>query len=233
MKIKAFLMAGISLAVLAGLVEDKNKEFLKTRPSFEHSNNTINPYSHVPHNFKEPEWKYEIKFRYEPSNAPMNISVADFLSVTKKASEVLEKTCGVRFKFVGFNNQFFPLSHSQNQREFGVIQWKDLSSSLGQADKGSTSQPAYGFKLYINPSHFNDNHDYNMALLLDVLVHELGHVIGLSHNTFNNSVMNAYHSNVTYSKEAGITMFNHDDIMSCQNIVSEWKHNPINKKNKI
>lgn len=175
--------------------------------------------------FPKPEALYELKFKYDPTGAPENISEKEFLALVKKASNIWEESCGIRFTYDGNTRSDYIGAGRTTRKDYALIRWSELDDAIGQAHQGSHRQPAYDFVMDLNQNHYN-THTVDTESLLAVLVHELGHTIGLDHSRLPGSVM--HFQQVTVESR-----LNEGDTKMCQDLTSTWASNPVNKKHRI
>lgn len=176
-------------------------------------------------------WLYNINFKYDHQGSPDSLSEEKMLSLIQDASNIWEKSCGVKFNMIGnIHSDYIAVeSNTTTNHDWGIIRWNNLEgNAVGQAHLGGTNGPAPGFILDIDQGFFNSfkgtvNDNKTMKTLL---VHELGHVIGLEHSRIHDSIM-------YFQSHIKRTDLNKGDIEMCKNIVSQWEKRPSNKKFKI
>jgi len=130
---------------------------------------------------------FQIPFYYDGSNAPNHISKEKALSYLKKASSEWERACGVSFVYKGDRLADYINKENTIPGETGVVKWASEmdGDAIGEAHVGDESGPASGFVLSLSSEYFDDPDED----VVPVIVHEMGHVIGLDHNSNNKSIM--------------------------------------------
>lgn len=130
---------------------------------------------------------FQIPFYYDGSNAPSHISKEKALSYLKKASSVWERACGVTFVYKGDRLADYVNKENTLNEETGVVKWASEmdGDAIGEAHVGGESGPASGFVLSLSSEYFDDENED----VVPVIVHEMGHVIGLDHNPNIKSIM--------------------------------------------
>lgn len=147
-----------------------------------------------------------IHMGYNPENAV--IDEKQMVMAIGLASETWKHACGIEFQL---NNEIKP---------DGIIKWSaPLDDTIvGKTRLGDGSAPATHFVLRLNPVVLEGvpNGMFRTAFLTKVLIHEMGHVIGLDHSLEYGSLMDA-----TYSEGSKLTR---KDVQRCQLLREQWQH---------
>lgn len=154
-----------------------------------------------------------LPFYYDHSNAPDNVSKSQVLDMIEQASKEWTNACNISFAYKGDRlADYVDIGSNLNTKE-GIIKWDELEgNSIGESHQGSESGPASGFVMLFKPSFFK----HNKSVLPHTVLHELGHVIGLSHNKNPKSIM--YYS--TSGKEASL---GEADKAMCRYFRARWQ----------
>ncbi len=142
-------------------------------------------------------WNRTIRFVYDPDGAPaLYANDATFLAVLDEACAQWERVSGIRFEVVGVDRNIPDDYDLQpNQRDGFVRVFWNVSEVVGAAGRAGPARDYYDSNLGYMPyhdGHVELNPQSNMTAndLRDlVLVHELGHLIGLGHSDNPESVM--------------------------------------------
>lgn len=185
-------------------------------------------------------WVNEIPIAYNPSGAPPVFSDdAVVVTAIKRALGIWERVCGVRFKLAISPQPVTDDGDRPVAERDGIVSitWRDADGWAGQAGPGfNTYSQSLGYRPYFDGSIelnsdetiWGEGTDY----LVNVLVHEIGHLLGLGHSNDPLSVMFANpYNNLSYPRP--------DDIRAVQAIygsgtsrinpyvsVSDWKYVP-------
>lgn len=147
---------------------------------------------------------FEIPFYYDGSNAPTNISKEQALLYIKKASATWENACGVAFVYKGDRLSDYVNPKNTINEQTGIVKWVDSmdGDTIGEAHVGDENGYASGFVLSLSQNYFKQNQND----MLPVVIHEMGHVIGLDHSENVRSIMYP-------SEQAGATLQESDKAM--------------------
>lgn len=170
---------------------------------------------------------YTIKYKYDHTGAPDDISRERIMAILQKSSNIWERSCGVKFEYIGDMRSDYVRAETEGTSGlgYGIIRWSDLDADrLAQAHLGGKNGPVGDFIMDLNATLFVDKRTQNNDLE-STFTHELGHVLGLDHSRIPNSVMAGTGRAYTMMNE-----LNAGDKEMCQSTVAEWSKNPRNKK---
>ena len=141
-------------------------------------------------------WDSQINLVYDPDGAPAIFSDSGlFLDLLEEATLEWEQLSGVNFTIVGADKNALEDDNSSPNDKDGLVRvyWADTGSAAGKAGPdGGYYNPDRGYYPYIDGSvQLNENPDIwdNTTELVPVLVHELGHLMGLGHSENPDSIM--------------------------------------------
>lgn len=163
---------------------------------------------------------YQIGFKYDGDYSPPLLSNEEFLELAQKASQFWDKTCGIQFNFKGFiDSSFIPRGYLSNDNNI-IIRWEYLPKDrIAESNLGNGLHPNNNALLLLDITFFN-TYVIKKKQLLSVLIHELGHSIGLDHSNHPQSVMHPHYFTTTPNPE---------DTKQCNHIKKQWATNNISR----
>lgn len=164
----------------------KNDMIVPTNSS--HMENSSEPNINIVAN-QNSEFKHlSIPFFYDGSQAPKNLSKDTILSMIQTQSNKWNEACNISFDYKGDRETDYIDNNQITARDEGIIKWGQLEGeAIGQAHQGTWQGPATGFVMVLEPQYFAKADNVNF--LGPTILHEMGHVIGLSHSHNPHSIM--------------------------------------------
>jgi hypothetical protein len=140
-------------------------------------------------------WNGTIELMYDPDGAPAEYSHAEVLALIEEAFEAWTTVSGVRFEVLGVDAELpddrFAAQHDGLVR----ISWGNLGGAAGRAGPfGNFHDPDLGYVPYEDGSIELSNVPNTLKSASDlasVLIHEVGHLLGLGHSDNPDSAMYA------------------------------------------
>lgn len=147
---------------------------------------------------------YKIPFYYDHSNAPSGVSKEDSLKILQQASQQWTDACGITFEYKGDKLADYVNNKNVINGKIGIIKWETQmeGSAIGEAHLGNSRGPASGFVLAL----FSEFFASHKSELVNTIVHEMGHVIGLNHSVNRNSLMFPIESQASTLQESDKAM---------------------------
>lgn len=159
---------------------------------------------------------FKIPFYYDHTNAPSYLNKEKALEIINKASGEWESACEVGFEFKGERQAEYVDVNLTIPGAVGLIHWGDLDGdAIGLAHQGSSRGYAKGFVLTMNRDYFDNVK--TKSQIFNVMLHEMGHVIGLGHNQISDSVMYGKSHEVTVQK------MSKNDAAMCNYLHARWQ----------
>lgn len=192
-------------------VTPKNKDVGEKTVNHERESEVIKPVEP-----KEKVKVFKIPFYYDHTNAPSYLSKEKALEIINKASNEWENACGVGFEFKSERQAEYVDVNRTIPGAVGLIHWGDLDDdAIGLAHQGSPRGYAKGFVLTMSRDYFDDVR--TKSHVFNVMLHEMGHVIGLGHNQISDSVM--------YGKSHAVTVqkMSKNDASMCNYLHARWR----------
>lgn len=180
-------------------------------------------------------WNGAVNLVYDPDGAPAQFAnSADVLEILEEAAGQWELVSGININITGVDSGALDDDALDNNNQDGLVRvyWDDIGGSAGRAGPDFDSYdfdvgyyPYYDGSVKLN----EDPSTWDSTSLLDTVVHELGHLIGLGHSDNPASVMFANPYNHLNNPRAddiraaralyGLGTLNIDDISQP---ISQW-----------
>lgn len=176
-------------------------------------------------------WTGSVELGYNPENAPPQYRDSDrFLGLVREAASRWERVSGIEFEIVGTGDYSDDRAEPSEDGIVSIL-WKPGLDSWG------TGGPSFGtFDDSLGHYPYDDGvvklspgRDWSDDQLVDILVHELGHLLGLGHSDDLESVMLI--SALSYPREDDIRAMRvlygqPEDSFPPGQGVSEWMYEP-------
>jgi len=186
-------------------------------------------------------WNGPVNLVYDPDGVPGLFSDNNtFLSILEEATQKWELVSGINFNITGVDSDAPDDDNLDNNSQDGLVRiyWNALGGSAGRAGPGIgfyDSDVGY-YPYYDGTLELNDNPDSwdSSNELLETLVHELGHLIGLGHSDNPDSVMYANpYNHLNNPREDDIRAvralygLGTLDIEDISQPISQWVYEPL------